>query len=58
MTNPPAKYEIPAEYLSDERFAALITEAEKYLGFPYGATCSQLKRLGTCPMIGGEKKDR
>ena len=50
--------EIPAEYLSDERFAALITEAEKYLGYPYGATCSQLKRLGTCPMIGGEKKDR
>ncbi len=35
MTNPPAKYEIPAEYLSDERFATLITEAEKYLGFPY-----------------------
>ena len=33
VTNPPAKYEIPAEYLSDERFAALITEAEKYLGF-------------------------
>ena len=58
VTNPPAKYEIPAEYLSDERFATLITEAEKYLGFPYGATCSQLKRLGTCPMIGGEKKDR
>lgn len=27
-------------------------------GYPYGATCSQLKRLGTCPMIGGEKKDR
>ena len=35
VTNPPAKYKIPAEYLSDERFAALITEAEKYLGFPY-----------------------
>ena len=35
VTNPPAKYEIPVEYLSDERFAALITEAEKYLGFPY-----------------------
>ena len=35
VTNPPAKCEIPAEYLSDERFAALITEAEKYLGFPY-----------------------
>ena len=35
VTNPPAKYKIPAEYLSDERFATLITEAEKYLGFPY-----------------------
>lgn len=35
ITNPPAKYDIPAEYLSDERFAALITEAEKYLGYPY-----------------------
>ena len=58
ITNPPEDYEIPAEYLPDERFAALITEAEKYLGYPYGATCSQLKRLGTCPMIGGEKKDR
>ena len=32
ITNPPEDYEIPAEYLSDERFAALITEAEKYLG--------------------------
>ena len=35
ITNPPEEYEVPAEYLSDERFAALITEAEKYLGYPY-----------------------
>ena len=35
ITNLPAEYEVPAEYLSDERFAALITEAEKYLGYPY-----------------------
>ena len=35
ITTPPEDYEIPAEYLSDERFAALITEAEKYLGYPY-----------------------
>ena len=35
LTNPPAKYEIPAEYLTNERFATLITEAERYLGFPY-----------------------
>ena len=51
-------YDIPSEALSDTHFAAMIAEAEKYLGYPYGATCSQLKRLGTCPMIGGEKKDR
>ena len=54
----PTYYEIPPEALKDEAFAAMIAEAEKYVGFPYGATCSQLKRLGTCPMIGGEKKDR
>jgi len=28
-------YEIPAEALEDEQFAAMITEAEKYLGYPY-----------------------
>ena len=58
VTNPPADYDVPEEYLDDETFAAILTEAEKYLGYPYGATCSQLKRLGTCPMIGGEKKDK
>ena len=41
-----------------DAFTKVKAEAEKYLGYPYGATCSQLKRLGTCPMIGGEKKDR
>lgn len=29
------KYEIPASALSDPEFAAMITEAEKYLGYPY-----------------------
>lgn len=29
------KYEIPPEALEDEQFAAMITEAEKYLGYPY-----------------------
>ena len=29
------KYEIPGEALSDPSFKALITEAEKYLGYPY-----------------------
>ncbi len=28
-------YEIPPEALEDEQFAAMIAEAEKYLGFPY-----------------------
>lgn len=28
-------YEIPSEALSDERFANMIHEAEKYLGYPY-----------------------
>ena len=28
-------YEIPLEALEDEVFAAIITEAEKYLGYPY-----------------------
>ena len=35
IENPPTAWEVPAEYLSDERFATLITEAEKYLGYPY-----------------------
>lgn len=29
------RYEIPPEALSDERFARMINEAEKYLGYPY-----------------------
>ncbi|NCB52548.1 MAG: NlpC/P60 family protein [Clostridia bacterium] len=29
------KYDIPPEALEDEQFAAMITEAEKYLGYPY-----------------------
>ena len=34
-TNPPASYDVPEEYLDDETFAAMLTEAEKYLGYPY-----------------------
>ena len=29
------RYDIPGEALTDERFARMITEAEKYLGYPY-----------------------
>lgn len=35
IENPPTAWEILAEYLTDERFNTLITEAEKYLGYPY-----------------------
>lgn len=31
----PIYYDIPPEALEDEVFAAIITEAEKYLGYPY-----------------------
>ena len=31
----PLIYDVPREYLSDETFAAILTEAEKYLGYPY-----------------------
>ena len=34
-TQPADRYEVPAEYMGDEKFAALLTEAEKYLGYPY-----------------------
>ena len=35
IPKPGMEYEIPPEALSDERFARMITEAEKYLGYPY-----------------------
>ena len=34
-TQPGEMYEVPAEYMGDEKFAALLTEAEKYVGYPY-----------------------
>ena len=34
-TTAPTTYEIPASALTDETFAALIAEAEKYIGYPY-----------------------
>lgn len=34
-TTPPIIYEIPPSALEDETFAALIAEAEKYIGYPY-----------------------
>ena len=34
-TNRPEEYESPPSAMEDETFAAVITEAEKYLGYPY-----------------------
>ena len=34
-TEPPEGYEVPREYLDDETFAAILSEAEKYIGYPY-----------------------
>ena len=34
-TQPADRYEVPAEYMGDEKFAALLTEAEKYVVYPY-----------------------
>ena len=31
----PLIYDIPREYLNDETFAAIMAEAEKYIGYPY-----------------------
>ena len=35
ITNRPPEHEVPEPYLDDETFAAILKEAEKYLGFPY-----------------------
>ena len=34
-TADPVEYEIPEAYLADETFAAILEEAEKYIGYPY-----------------------
>ena len=34
-TKPPVDYEVPGEYLEDETFAAMLAEAEKFIGYPY-----------------------
>ena len=35
ITDRPAGHEVPEVYLEDEAFAALLAEAEKYIGYPY-----------------------
>ena len=34
-TGVPVEHEVPEEYLTDETFAAILDEAEKYIGYPY-----------------------
>ena len=34
-TNKPPAHAIPEDYLADETFAAILKEAEKYVGYPY-----------------------
>lgn len=34
-TSEGGNYEVPPQVLEDEKFAAMITEAEKYIGYPY-----------------------
>ena len=34
-TNKPPAHEIPEDHLADETFAAILKEAEKYVGYPY-----------------------
>ena len=34
-TGDPVEHEIPEAYLADETFAAILAEAEKYIGYPY-----------------------
>ena len=35
VTNRPTEYEVPEGHLSDTTFAAILEEAEKYVGFPH-----------------------
>ena len=35
VTNGPTIHDVPEAYLSDETFVAILTEAEKYIGYPY-----------------------
>ena len=35
ITGKPGDYEVPGEYLDNETFAAMLAEAQKYIGYPY-----------------------
>jgi len=49
ITNRPPEHEVPESYLDDETFAAILKEAEKYLGFPYVWGGSSPSRPLTAP---------
>ena len=51
ITNPPADYDVPEEYLDDETFAAILGEAEKYLGLSLCVGGSSRPRPLTAPRL-------
>ena len=51
ITNPPADYDVPEEYLDDETFAAILSEAEKYLGYPMCGAAALRPRPLTAPAL-------
>ena len=47
----PTYYDIPPEALKDDRFAAMMEEATKYIGYPYAVSYTHLdvyKRQTSC----------
>ena len=51
ITNRPEGYEIPPSAMEDETFAAVITEAEKYLGTPMCGAAAARPPLLTAPAL-------
>ncbi len=49
ITNRPPEHEVPESYLDDETFAAILKEAEKYLGFPMCGAAAARPRPLTAP---------
>ena len=45
ITGKPGDYEVPGEYLDDETFAAMLAEAQKYIGYPYAVSYTHLVKV-------------